>query len=94
MDFFETRERYRRREMKGYVSLLMRVFVVGGVLWVGWLWGHAETGNLRAEADQALYENNQQISELSNDLQRLKWNSRKQRRRTRSMTSRRVMTPT
>ena len=50
MDFFETRERYRRREMKGYVSLLMRVLVVGGVLWVGWLWGHAETGSLRAEA--------------------------------------------
>ena len=72
MDFFETRERYRRREMKGYVSLLMRVLVVGGVLWVGWLWGHAETGSLRAEADLALYENNQQISELSNDLQRLK----------------------
>ena len=71
MDFFETRERYRRREMKGYVSLLMRVFVVGGVLWVGWLWGHAETGSLRAEADRALYENNQQISELRNDLQRL-----------------------
>ena len=44
MDFFETRERYRRREMKGYISLMLRVFVVGGVLWLGWLWGHAETG--------------------------------------------------
>jgi len=72
MDFFETRERYRRREMRGYVSLLVRVLVVGGVLWVGWLWGHAETGSLRAEAERALYESNQQISELSTDVQRLK----------------------
>ena len=72
MDFFETRERYRRREMKSYISLMLRVCVVGGVLWLGWLWGHAETGSLRAEAERALYENNQQISELSTDVQRLK----------------------
>lgn len=71
MDFFETRKRYRRREMKGYVLLLLRVLVVGGVLWIGWLWGQAETDSLRTEIDRALYENNQQISELSNDLQRL-----------------------
>jgi len=72
MDFFETRERYRRREMKSYISLMLRVCVVGGVLWLGWLWGHAETGSLRAEAERALYENNQQITELSTDVQRLK----------------------
>ena len=72
MDFFETRERYRRREMRTYISLMLRVFVVGGVLWLGWLWGHAETGSLRAEAERALYENNQQITELSTDVQRLK----------------------
>ena len=72
MDFFETRERYRRREMKSYISLMLRVCVVGGVLWLGWLWGHAETGSLRAEAERALYESNQQISDLSTDVQRLK----------------------
>jgi hypothetical protein len=71
MDFFETRERYRRREMRSYISLLLRVLVVGGVLWLGWLWGHAETGSLRAEAERTLYENNQQITELSTELQRL-----------------------
>ena len=70
MDFFETRERYRRREMKGYISLMLRVFVVGGVLWLGG-WGHAETGSLRAEAERALFENNQQIAELSTNVQRL-----------------------
>ena len=71
MDFFETRERYRRREMRSYISLMVRVCVVGGVLWLGWLWGHSETGSLRAEAERALYENNQQITELSTDVQRL-----------------------
>ena len=71
MDFFETRERYRRRELRSYVSLLLRVLVVGGVLWLGWVWGHAETGSLRAEAERTLYENNQQITELSTEVQRL-----------------------
>ena len=37
--------------MRSYISLLLRVLVVGGVLWLGWLWGHAETGSLRAEAE-------------------------------------------
>ena len=32
--------------MKGYISLMLRFFVVGGVLWLGWLWGHAETSML------------------------------------------------
>lgn len=72
MDFFETRERYRRREMRTYISLLLRVCLVGGVLWIGWVWGHAETGSLRAEAERALYENNQKINDLSTEIQGLK----------------------
>ena len=49
--------------MRSYVSLLARIAVVGGVLWLGWVWGHAETASLKAEAERALYENNEQISE-------------------------------
>ena len=30
MDFFETQERYRRREMRGWFALLSRVAIVGG----------------------------------------------------------------
>ena len=33
MDFFETQERYRRREMRGWMTLLIRAVVVGGCLW-------------------------------------------------------------
>ena len=57
--------------MRSYVSLLARIAVVGGVLWLGWVWGHAETASLKAEAERALYENNEQISELSTQIQRL-----------------------
>ena len=39
MDFFETQERYRRREMRGWVALLLRISIVVGTLWFGWVWG-------------------------------------------------------
>ena len=32
MDFFETQERYRRQEMRGWILFLARVVVVGGVV--------------------------------------------------------------
>ena len=71
MDFFETQERYRRREMRGWMTLLVRATVVGGCLWLGWLWGHAEQTSLQAEAELVIYENNVKISELSNENQAL-----------------------
>ena len=46
MDFFETQERYRRREMRGWMTLIVRATVIGGCLWLGWLWGHAEQTSL------------------------------------------------
>ena len=71
MDFFETQERYRRREMRGWMTLLVRAAVIGGCLWLGWLWGHAEQTSLQAEAELVIYENNVKISELSNENQAL-----------------------
>ena len=71
MDFFETQERYRRREMRGWISLLLRISVVAGVLWLGWLWGHAEQTSLEAEAERAIYENNLEITKLSAEVQNL-----------------------
>lgn len=71
MDFFETQERYRRREMRGWVSLFVRFGIVGAVLWLGWLWGHAEQTSLEAEADRVIYENNLQIAALSTEVQTL-----------------------
>ena len=71
MDFFETQERYRRREMRGWFALLLRVSIVFGTLWFGWVWGKAEQSSLQAEADLVIYENNVRISELSNEVQSL-----------------------
>lgn len=71
MDFFETQERYRRREMRGWLVLLFRVAIVGGALWFGWVWGKAEQSSLQAEADLVIYENNVRISGLSNEVQSL-----------------------
>ncbi len=71
MDFFETQERYRRREMRGWFALLFRFAIVGGALWFGWVWGRAEQSSLQAEADLVIYENNVRISELSNEVQSL-----------------------
>ncbi len=72
MDFFETQERYRRREMRVWLSLFLRFIIISGVLWVGWLWGQAEQSALQAEADLVVYENNIKINELSNEVQSLK----------------------
>jgi hypothetical protein len=72
MDFFETQERYRRREMRNWLLLLFRVCVVAGVLWLGWLWGHAEQTSLQAEADLVIHENNQRITALSTEVQTLR----------------------
>ena len=71
MDFFETQERYRRQEMRGWIMFLVRVVIVGGVLWIGWLWGHAEQTSLQAEADLVIYENNQRIDTLTTQVQDL-----------------------
>jgi len=71
MDFFETQERYRRREMRGWMSLILRATVIAGALWVGWLWGHAEQTSLQAEAELVIYENNVKINELSSENQLL-----------------------
>ena len=71
MDFFETQERYRRREIRGWTTLLLRIAVVVGCLWLGWLWGHAEQRSLQAEADLVIYETNVKINELGNENQAL-----------------------
>ena len=71
MDFFETQEHYRRREMRGWMTLIVRAAVIGGCLWLGWLWGHAEQRSLQAEAELVIYENSVTISELRNENQAL-----------------------
>ena len=65
MDFFETQERYRRREMRGWTTLLVRATVIGGCLWLGWLWGHAEQTSLQAEAEAKAAEAGLEITDIT-----------------------------
>ena len=71
MDFFETREKYRRREVHIYMRWLSRIFFLGLALWLGWQWGSLEQRRLQADADLALYEREQQIKELSGRVEGL-----------------------
>ena len=61
MDFFETRERYRRREYRIYVSLLIRLVAVAFVLWLGWQWGNYDQKKLYENVSDEL---NQTQAEL------------------------------
>ena len=42
MDFFETREKYRRKEVQVYTSWIIRFFALSLALWLGWQWGSIE----------------------------------------------------
>jgi hypothetical protein len=68
MDFFETREKYRRREARFMVSLFWRVAVLGLVFWGGWYWGNADQARLQAEANQILLESSDEIIMLKRQL--------------------------
>ena len=45
MDFFETREKYRRKEYRIYVRLVTRAVVFALLLWIGWQWGNYDQKN-------------------------------------------------
>ena len=64
MDFFETRERYRRQEMNGYFRLILWILVLSVAVWLGWQWGGLEQRQLSEDADQALYESTQEVQLL------------------------------
>ena len=71
MDFFETREKYRRKEVQGYMSWFTRLSTLALALWLGWQWGSLEQRRLQADADLALFESSQQVQSLNNDKERL-----------------------
>ena len=72
MDFFETREKYRRQEVQGYMSWITRLSALALMLWLGWQWGSLEQRRLQADADLALFESTQQVQTLYSDNERLK----------------------
>ena len=63
MDFFETRERYRKKEYRIYINLVIRIAVLSLVLWLGWEWGNFDQKNMyentRGELDKTQIQLNQ-----------------------------------
>ena len=71
MDFFQTREKYRKREMQSSISLLFRVAVIALVAWFGWLWGTAEQKRLQADSNLAIFESDREIQLLNTKVEKL-----------------------
>lgn len=71
MDFFETRERYRRQEVNVYMRRIIWVVFLSLAVWLGWHWGGLEQRQLSEDADQALYESTQDVLLLRRQLDKL-----------------------
>ena len=65
MDFFETRERYRTKEYRIYISLVIRVAVLLLVLWIGWQRGNLEQQNLYDTTKNECEKTKIQINQLN-----------------------------
>ena len=68
MDFFETREKYRRKEYRIYISLLVRVSIFALVLWIGWQWGNYDQKNLYENINNELNKSQAQLNQLNQKI--------------------------
>ena len=68
MDFFETREKYRRKEYRIYISLLVRVSIFALVLWIGWQWGNYDRKNLYENINNELNKSQAQLNQLNQKI--------------------------
>ena len=68
MDFFETRERYRKKEYRIYINLVIRVAVLLLVLWIGWQWGNFDQKNLYDNTKNELDKTQIELSQLNQNI--------------------------
>jgi len=61
-DYYQTTERYRKQEFRAQISWLVRLCVVGFMLWIGWFWGNSQQSALVSTNTQQLLEM-QQVNE-------------------------------
>lgn len=71
MDFFQTREKYRKKEMRHSVSFFFRVAIIALVAWLGWLWGSSEQKRLQADSNLAIFESDREIERLNSLVEKL-----------------------
>ena len=68
MDFFEPREKYRRKEYRIYISLAIRISVIGLVLWLGWQWGNYDQKNLYESINTELDKSQANLNQLNQEI--------------------------
>lgn len=75
MDYFQTTERYRKRELKSQVGWLIMLVILGLAVWLGWFWGYSQSAAvISGNAERAIMlgqENDrleQKIATLNNQL--------------------------
>lgn len=68
MDYFQTTDRYRKREFRNLISIGFRLMVVGFAIWLGWFWGHNQRAAVTADTNQQMIRLNQQNERLEQKL--------------------------
>lgn len=64
MDYFQTSERYRKREMRNLFHWVVWLLLLGFCIWIGWFWGYSQRATLTASS-------NDQVIRLSQENERL-----------------------
>ena len=72
MDFYQTTERYRKREFRSQIGWGMRLFIMGIVLWIGWFWGNSQQSAVISSNAQQIIDVNQKNERLEQELASLK----------------------
>ena len=74
MDFYQTTDRYRKREFRSQISWGMRLIVIGVMLWIGWFWGNSQQSAVVSSNAQQLTDARQTNERLEQQLASLKRN--------------------
>ena len=68
MDYFQATERYRKRELKNQISLVVRIVILGIAIWLGWFWGYSQGDAVLASNAKHVLELTQSNNELQQNI--------------------------
>ncbi len=72
MDFYQTSERYRKREFRNQITWGVRLIVMGLMLWIGWFWGNSQQSALMSSNAQELINATQVNARLEQEMASIK----------------------
>jgi len=67
-DYYQTTERYRKQEFRAQINWLIRLCVLGLMLWIGWFWGNSQQSALVSTNAQQLLEMQQENEKLQQQI--------------------------